>query len=115
EGHLRDVDAGDEELAPALHVRTEVRLAAVRDGVLLLLQPGVEPCRVPRAEDDDLVLADRELCLDGDAEVLRLRGRRGLAESAAAEARRGRRRARGRDRAGVLLPVLDQPRRAHLI
>ena len=43
--------------------------APVGDLVLLAAQPRVEAGRVLRAEDHDLVLADRELRLDRDAEV----------------------------------------------
>jgi hypothetical protein len=113
--HLRRVDLRDEELHPRGDVRLEERLRARRDLVLLFAQPGVEPRGVFRRQDHDLVLAHRELRLDRDA-VVALARRTTAAPGADTEALPG---AAGRPRvlglAGVALPVLDQPRRAHLI
>ena len=61
------IDLRDEELRAALDVRPEQGLGAVGDLVLVVAQPGLEPRRVRRRQDQDLVLADVELRFDRDA------------------------------------------------
>ncbi len=112
---LGDVDLGDEEAAALGHIRPQHRLGALGDVVALAVQPLLEVGRVAGAEDDDVVLADRELGLDLHPQ---------LAVRAIGAA--GHRRRLVHDHtvfvlaiavraARILLPILDQARRGQLI
>ncbi len=66
-GVLLQVHLGDEELHALLDVGAEHVRGAVGDLVAVVLEPGFEPVRLGRGQDQDVVFADHVFGLDGHA------------------------------------------------